>query len=477
MASQTTPQSESPQPASGAPATTTEPAEPTATAEPAEPTAAAQPAGPAAAAASGGTGPDATAGKTPQPSLWHHPDFLKLWGGQSISLIGTQVTVVALPLTAVLLLHATAGQMGLLGALARAPFALFLFAGVWADRFRRRPTMIVTDLGRGLLIALIPALFLAGALNMTALYPIVFIVGALGVLFETANQSFIPSLVDRELVPEANAKFQISQSVAQVGGPGLAGLLVTVFSAASIIVIDAVSYFVGAVASFMIRKPEARPGGTSKPPKVFAAIGAGLKWVWVQPVIRPMMFATAFYMTFAAGIQALYALYLRDSLHLSGTWIGLTFAFLGVGAIAGSLLSLRILRRTGPGPAAFWATVIGNAAFLLIPFAAGPTWVKVAMLAAAQIFIGMSGPIAQVGMGSLRMVLTPNEMQGRVVATFRGLSLGLAPVGALFGGLLAEAVGLRPTLIVFAVGVLVPIFVMLFSPIPGTRSFPQPAGK
>jgi MFS family permease len=412
---------------------------------------------------------------TSRQGLWANPDFLKLWGGQSLSLIGTQVTVVAMPLVAVLLLHATVGQMGVLGALARAPFVLFLFAGVWADRFRRRPTMIFTDLGRGIVIGLVPALFLAGVLNMTWLYVIVVVAGVLGVLFEVANQAFIPSLVGPDLVPEGNAKFQISQSVAQVGGPSLAGLLVAFFSAASVILIDAVSYLVGALASIMIRKPEARPGGHSRPPKVFAAIGEGLKWVWVQPIIRPMIFATAFYMTFTAGVQALYVFYLKHTLHLASSWVGLTLAFLGVGALAGSMLSLRTLRWIGPGPAAFRATVIGNSAFLLIPFAAGPTWLVVAMLALAQALIGASGPIAQVGMGSLRMVLTPNEMQGRVVATFRGLSLGLAPVGALAGGFVAEAIGLRPALLVLVIGALVPIFVMLFSPIPATKTFPQPA--
>lgn len=474
MASPTSPppHTEAPRPAAPAGSAGTAPP-----AEPANPTGTAPPTGTARPADTAQTVKPPDAAKVTPASLWQHPDFLKLWAGQSLSLIGTQVTIVAMPLVAVQALNATAGQMGLLGALSRAPFVLFLFAGVWADRFRRRPTMIFTDISRGLLMSLVPALFLAGALSMAWLYAIVLGVGTLAVVFEVANQAFIPSLVGPELVPEGNAKFQISQSVAQVGGPSVAGLLFAFFSAASIILIDAASYFVGAIASIMIRKPEARPGGTSKPPKVFAAIGAGLKWVWVQPVVRPMMFATAFYMTFAAGVQALYVFYLKTGLHLASSWIGLTLAFLGVGAIGGSLLSLRTLKRVGPGPAAFWATVVGNAAFLLIPLAVGPVWLKVGMLALAQALIGMSGPIAQVGMGSLRMVLTPNEMQGRVVATFRGLSLGLAPFGALIAGLLAETVGLRPTLIIFSIGVLIPIFVMLFSPIPATRSFPQPANK
>ena len=425
---------------------------------------------------------DAPVAAPPEPepkaaSLWRHADFLKLWSGQSLSLIGTQVTVVAMPLVAVQFLHSSSAQMGVLGFLSRLPFVLFLFAGVWADRFRRRPTMIVTDLGRGVAIGLIPLLFYVGGLTITWLYVIVFVAGVLGVFFEVSNQAFIPSLVDGELVPEGNAKFQISQSVAQVAGPGLAGLLITFFSAAGVIVIDAVSYFVGAFASLLIRTPEEPPHGGGKPPKLFAAIGAGLKWVWVQPVIRPMMFATALYMTFTAGIQALYVFYLSTVLHLPSSWIGFTLAFLGVGAIIGSMLSLKALRTFGPGPSAFWATVAGNGAFLLVPLAGGPRALEIGLLALAQALIGVSGPMAQVAMGSLRMRLTPNEMQGRVVATFRGLSLGLAPLGALVAGVVAQFTGLRPVLWVFAIGVLVPIVVMWFSPIPGTRKFPAPANS
>jgi MFS family permease len=409
--------------------------------------------------------------------LWTHADFLKLWGGQSLSLIGTQVTIVAMPLVAVEYLHASASQMGILGALVRAPFVLFLFAGVFADRFRRRPTMIITDLGRGVAIGLIPVLYFMHELSLPWIYGIVLIAGALGVFFEVSNQAFIPSLVDTELVPEANAKFQISQSVAQVGGPSLAGLLVAFFSAASIIVIDAVSYFIGAFASIMIRRPEPPPAAGAQRLKLFPSIAAGVKWVWKQPVVRPMMFATAFYMTFTSGIQALYVFFLHNELHLAAYWIGFTLAFLGVGAIVGSLLSMRSLRRIGPGPSAFWATIVGNGAFLLIVFAGGPKPLAIAMLALAQALIGMTGPVAQVGMGSLRMVLTPNAMQGRVVAAFRGLSLGLAPVGALLGGLLAAAIGLRLTLGILVIGVLVPILIMFFSPIPQTRKFPEPPAE
>lgn len=421
--------------------------------------------------------PDPKQTPTPPSSLWRHADFLRLWSGQSLSLFGTQITVVALPLVAVQLLAATSTEMGVLGALARAPFVLFLFAGVWADRVRRRHTMIATDLGRAIVIGLIPALYFLDSLTMFWLCAVALVVGALGVFFEVANQAFIPSLVHPDLVPEANAKFQVSQSTAQVAGPGAAGVLITAFSAAGVIVIDALSYLFGALASALIRTPEPAPGGDSARPKLFAAMGEGLRWVWRQPLIRPMILATALYMTFASGIQAMYVFYLSRDLGLSTAWIGFTFAFLGAGALLGSLVSLKALRKVGPGPAAFWATVFGNGAFLLVALADGPLWLTLGMLALAQFLIGFAGPVAQVGMGSLRMRLTPGGMQGRVVATFRGLSLGLAPVGALLGGVLAAGVGTQPMLLVFAVGVLAPILVMALSPLPRTTTFPEPAGS
>jgi MFS family permease len=407
--------------------------------------------------------------------LWGHPDFLKLWAGQSTSLIGSQVTVVALPLVAVDLLHATSGEMGVMGALARAPFLLFLFAGVWADRVRRRPTMIWTDVGRGLLIGTIPLLYLAGDLNIHWMYAIVFLVGVLGVFFEVSNQAHLPALVGREHLVEGNGKLQMSQSVAQVGGPSLAGGLVAVLSAPLILIIDMVSFFVSATACALIRHPEAEPARDAQRRSVFAAISDGVRWVWTQPVIRPAMIATAFFMVFGTGIQALYVLFMRDELHIPPGWVGFVFAMAGVGALLGATQSVKMLRRFGPGPAVFWVTVVGNAAYLLVPLATGPTWVAITVLAVAQFLAGVAVPIAMVSLGSIRQVLTPDHMQGRVVATFRALSLGLAPVGALAAGLLGSWIGLRPTMFIFALGLLIPIVVFWRSPIPGMRTLPTAA--
>lgn len=423
--------------------------------------------------------PEATADPSPpvRDDLWGNRDFLKLWSGQSLSLFGSQVTLFALPLVAVVMLNATPGQMGLLGALARAPFLLFLFAGVWADRYRRRPTMVWADFGRGVLIGLLPVAWFTGILTLPWLYVVAVLVGILGVFFEVANQAFLPSLVGQKHIAEGNAKMQISTSIAQVAGPSVGAGLLSFFSAASLMVIDSISYFASGIASLLIRREEASPGGDGRNPHVFAAIGAGIQWVWKQRLIRPMMLATALFMFFGTGIQVQYILYARRTLGLSPQLIAVTLAFLGAGAILGSFLSLRTLRKIGPGPAAFWATIVGNAVYLLIPAAAGPIWTKVAMLSLAQLIAGATAPVAMVGMGSLRMHLTPNDMQGRVVATFRGLSLGLAPVGALASGLLGAAIGMRPTMYILAFGLLLPPLIMFLSPLPGTRKFPEPSAE
>lgn len=423
-------------------------------------------AGPLSAAAAEAAGPAAA-------SIWANRDFLKLWGGQSLSLLGSQVTVYAIPLVAVVLLNATPGEMGLLGALARLPFVLFLFAGVWADRTRRRPTMIVSEFGSALLIGAIPVAYLAHMLTLSWLYVIAPLVGILGVFFEVANQAFLPSLVGKEHIAEGNAKMQISQSVAQVGGPGIAAALIAVVSAASLIFIDAASCLVSAIASMLIRKPEPKPGGDVRNPHLFAAMGSGITWVWKQRLVRPMMFATGVYMLFATGIQVLYVLYTKRTLGLSPAWIGVTMSCAGIGALIGSTLSLKVLRKIGPGPAAAVAITAGNVALLLIPLATGPMPVKTAMLAVAQAVSGLCAPIAMVGMGSLRMHLTPNDMQGRVVATFHGLSLGLAPLGAVAAGFLGNAIGLRQTMFVLAIAVLIPPIVVWLSPLPATRTFPE----
>ncbi|GIV95869.1 MAG: hypothetical protein KatS3mg057_0526 [Herpetosiphonaceae bacterium] len=220
-------------------------------------------------------------------SLSRNLDFLKLWSGQTISLFGSEISELALPLTAVLVLQATPIQMGLLGVARFVPFLLVtLLAGVWIDRRRRRPILIAADAGRGVLVALVPLLAIAGMLRIEHLYIVAFMVGVLSVFFELAYQAFLPSLVEREQVIEGNSKLQASASATAVGGPGLAGLLIEIVSAPVALLIDAFSFLISAVSLSLIRKPEPEPLARRPGESLLRQIGEGLRVVFGNPYLR-----------------------------------------------------------------------------------------------------------------------------------------------------------------------------------------------
>ena len=219
--------------------------------------------------------------------LWRHPDFVKLWTGQTISLIGSQVTFLALPLTAVLVLNATPAQMGFLTAAGAIPSLLVgLFAGVWVDRHRRRPILIAADLGRAALLLLIPVAALLGVLRIEYLYIVAFLVGTLGLFFEVAHHSFLPSLVGREQLVEGNSKLEISDSVAEIVGPGLAGGLVQLVTAPIAIAVDAISFLISALFLGLIRTPEPAPKPPDEQQNIFGEVVEGLALVSGNALLR-----------------------------------------------------------------------------------------------------------------------------------------------------------------------------------------------
>jgi MFS family permease len=409
------------------------------------------------------------------PSLWNHADFLKLWAGQSSSLIGSQVTIVAMPLVAVILLDATEFEIGVLGAFLRLPMVLFPFVGVWVDRVRRRQVMVWSDVVRAAILASIPALYWADVLSLAWLYVVVLVLGLASVLFEIAYRSYLPALVDTEQLGDGNSKLQLSDSVSKAVGPGLAGILLGWWSAAVVIVVDVASYVVSAIALIAIRKPEPAPEADGEQANMLAAIRAGLRWVMAQPLIRPLALASAVYSFFEIGIlQALYVFFVLEELDIPGAWVGFILAAGGPGAIVGAWLSVRLMKGVGPGPTMFWCTAIGNSLLLLVPLAAGPRPVAAGMLVFSQFFVNMTTQIFLVNHLTLLQTITPAPMAGRVVATIWSLGLVPAPLGALLGGVMAGVIGLRPTLLVATViGALVPVLLLLFSPIPRLKEMPE----
>jgi MFS family permease len=406
--------------------------------------------------------------------LWRNADFLKLWGAQSVSIFGSEITVVALPLLAALVLGATPLQMGLLVAAEGLPFLLCsLPAGVWVDRARRRPFLIAADLGRAALLLAVPLLALLGWLRIEYLYIIAFGAGTFAALFDVAHYAYVPALLRREELVEGNSKLQMSYSVAEAGGPGVAGVIVQLLSSPVALVVDAATYVVSALFLRAIKTPEPPPApsdGTS----LRQSIGEGMRALVGHPLLRPIILGSITAVVFSRGIVALFILLATRELGIGAAAIGLIFAAGGLGAIPGAALAGPVARRCGVGAAIIGGWAIEGAALLLIPLAAwwggGPG--TVAILAAGKLIGGIAMAVANVNQWSLRQVVTPDRLQGRVTASHRTLVYGAQPLGALLGGLLGTAIGLAPAILVCAVGTALAPLWAVFSPLRRLRDQP-----
>lgn len=402
------------------------------------------------------------------------PAFRRFWIGQSISFVGSQVTSLALPLTAVILLNASADQMGLMTAIGFVPFLIVgLLAGVWVDRMRRRPILIATDLVSAVVVAIVPIASVAGFLRIELLYAVVFVLGFIEVIAPVAYQSFMPSLVGRDRLVEANARMEASNSVAGIVGPGLGGALVQVLTAPIALVVDSVSYIVSALFIGSIRVVEPPPIPDKDRASIRIQIAEGLRLVAATPILRSLVACGSIHNFFSRMIDALFVLYMVDGLGLEPAAIGIVFAAGGPGALLGAIAVERLGRRIGVGRTILITQVFTGVSRLLIPLAGGPVWLAIPVLAASEFLLGFVRIAFNVTQVSLRLAITPYRMHGRVNATMRFVMWGVTPFGALAGGLLATtAIGLRGTLLVAGIGVLVAFVPLLARPLRTVRSIP-----
>ena len=408
------------------------------------------------------------------PSLWRQPDFLKLWTGQTISLFGTQVTFLALPLTAILMLGASPAQMGLLAAAQTVPWLLAgLLAGVVVDRVRRRPLMIAADLGRMIVLATIPIAAALGSLQLAHLYGAAFLLGILSVFFEAAEAAFLPTLVGRAQLVDGNTKLEMSRSVVQVVGPGAAGWLVQILTAPVTILLDAASFLVSALFLSLIRIPEPRlPGRTRR--NIWAEIGEGVAALLGNPVLRAIAGSTATSSFFIGMVNAVYLLYLTGELGLEPGVVGMILLAFGAGWIPGTVLAGGVARRLGLGPTMLGAALLSSLASLGIPLAGRLPVPVVPLLLAMHALFGLLWPISTITTVSLRQMITPDALQGRVNASQRFLVMGTTTLGSLVGGVLGELIGLRPALVVATAGLLSAILWLLHRPVRTLGSLPVP---
>jgi MFS family permease len=391
------------------------------------------------------------------------PAFRRLWFGQTVSAFGSQVTTLALPLTAVLVLHASTFQVGLLTTAGFAPFLLIgLPAGVWVDRVRRKPVMIAADVTRTLVLASIPVAYGLGALTLAQLYLVAFIHGVAAVFFDVAYFSLVPGLVGREHVVEANAKLQASVSVAEVSGPAAAGFLIGLLSAPVAFLADAASFAASALSLLIIRDQEPAPERAQRR-HLRAEMADGLRFVVRQPILRMTTGCSATANLFVSALLAVSVVFLVRQVHVGAGTIGVLMSLGAIGGLVGAL-SCGVLRRWIGSARLIWLSLVVTSPFaLLIPLTAPGA--GLVSFAAGDIAITFGATVYTVQQASFRQLLTPHRLLGRMNATIRFITWATIPLGGLLGGALGSWLGNRAALWACAIGIcLAPIW-LLASPL------------
>jgi MFS family permease len=413
----------------------------------------------------------------PTGGLWRHPDFARLWSAETVSQFGTQFTQLALPLVAIDVLHVSAFQVAALTTVEFLPFLLVsLPAGVWVDRLRRRPILFVGDLSRAVLLGSVPVAYWLGALTMGQLYVVGFLVGVATVFFDVAYQSYLPSLVDRQHLIDGNAKLEISRAAAQLGGPGIAGIVINFLRAPAALAFDAASFVGSALFIFSIRREEHPPVRDRESPKMREELREGLRYVLGHPYLKNIAACTAMFNFFGTLGTAILLVFARRELHLSPLAIGLALTLSNIGPMVAAFNANRISSRFGVGRTIIGASILGGPMFLVIPFAPQGN-AALALLVPAFVVGGLSNVIYNVTQISLRQAITPQRIQGRMNSVMRFIVWGTIPLGGLAGGALASGIGLKSTLIVSGIGCCLPFLPVLFSPVRSIREMPEPADE
>jgi MFS family permease len=406
------------------------------------------------------------------PTALREREFRRFWTGETISLFGDQITLLALPLVGVIALDASPAQMGYLGAASLFPGLLFsLHAGAWVDRRgKRRQTMIATALGRAALLATIPLAYWFDLLTLAQLYVVSFLVGTLSVVFFVSYSTLFVSLVKREHYLEASSLLNGSRAFSYIAGPSVGGLLAQAFSAAGALVVDTFSFLASALALSTIDPVE--------PPTEKAERGhvkAGIRYIRHSAIVRSALLATATINFFNFVFWALFILYVTRSLDVTPGVLGLILGSASVGGLIGSVVTGRINRRIGAGPAFALGCVLFPVPLVLVPLAGGSDLTIYACLFAAEFLSGFGVMVLDITAASINAALIPDRLRARVSGAYMVVNYGVRPLGSLLGGALGTWIGLRETLWIGAVGATLGVIWLLPSPLLRMRELPEPA--
>ncbi len=399
--------------------------------------------------------------------------FRHYWGAHTVSMFGDQISMLALPLVAVLTLDASAAQMGYLAALALAPnLLLSLHAGVWVDRKgRRRHVMIAADIGRALLLLSVPLAYALGSLTFIQLLIVAFGVGSLSVLFGVSDASLFVSIVPRERFVEGSSVLNGSRAFSFVAGPSAAGLLVRALSAPAALVVDALTFLCSALLLGRIAPQEPPPDSEG------GGMRTGIRFVIGSAVVRPALLATATINFFNFVFWALFVLYATRSLGVGAGALGLVLGVGAVGGLIGAVVATPISRAIGLGPCLALGCVLFPAPLLLVPLASGSERTILAMLALAEFGSGFGVMLLDISGGAILAAVVPHELRSRVAGAYMFANYGVRVLGALVGGWLGASIGLRPTLWIATIGALAGVLWLLPSPVLRIRTLPEPEGE
>lgn len=406
-------------------------------------------------------------------SLWRHRDFLKLWGGDAASQIGAQLAIIAIPVLAVEVLSAGEFEIGLLGAAQTLAFLVIgLPAGAWVDRWLKRQVMLRADLVRAVALALVPALWLLGVLEMWHLIVIAAVVGGATVFFDVAYQSYIPILVPRSAISDANSKLEATAQTARVGGPAVGGFLLTVIAAPLILAANALTYLVSFAALLTIRDSEVRADPAARRP-LHQEIAEGVRFVAGNRLLRRITLCTASGNLFQIIATTMIPVLVLRDLGLSPAVLGVTTSIGAIGGILGAFATARIARAIGEGTAIPVAAIVLGVGLVLLPLMAFLPDAAIPILLVAELLISVGVLVYNITQVSFRQRICPPALLGRMNASIRFFVWGVMPIGGLLSGVLGTTIGLVPTMIIGSVGALLSAGFVVFSPLLGMRKLPD----
>jgi MFS family permease len=393
-------------------------------------------------------------------------NFQLLWYGQTISLFGSQISMIAIPLTAVTILNATSFQMGILQALHSLPFFLFsLFVGVWIDRTKRKPFLLYTNVISAALLLTIPFLYFFGILNIYHLYVVIFLTATTSMIFELAYLSYIPSVVPTNHLAAANSKLEASRSISSIAGPSLAGGLIAILTAPFATIIDAISFLISTILIHFVNSDEQIHPTNNK--NIFKAIKEGLAIILKEPIFKSITFSTAILNFCGSAFGAVYILYVVNFLGISSFSLGLILGLGSVGALLGSFITNKFIQSLGIGKTLMVSCIFilfGSIIVPLIPAQVNP-YTKLILLCFGQLLSSIGSTVYFITQVSLRQTITPNHLLGRVNASNRFISRGFMPIGAFSGGILGSWISIKLTLLIFGFGFILSAIILLLSPV------------